>query len=87
MAAATWLFFSVSNFYLWDEMLHNLVEGLWDFKDPTLSRQSAPRWRYGRQFYTPATLYSPETLFFSFWYSFLLETEWTPGHSAAGRIR
>jgi hypothetical protein len=32
-----WLFFSVSNFYLWDEMLHNLVEGPWNFKDPTFN--------------------------------------------------
>jgi hypothetical protein len=32
---------------------------------------------------------SPQEHFFSlsFWYSFLLEAEWTPGPSAAGRIR
>jgi hypothetical protein len=51
--------------------------GLWDAKDPTLSRQSAHRWRWGCQPYAPAALYSPETLF-CFWYSFLLE---------AGRIK
>jgi hypothetical protein len=34
-----------------------------------------------------AVLYSLETLlFFCFWYSFLLEAEWTPGPSAARRI-
>jgi hypothetical protein len=32
-------------------------------------------------------LYSPETLFFCFWYSFLLEAEQTPGPIAAGRNR
>jgi hypothetical protein len=50
--------------------------GLWDVKDPTLSRQSAYRWRQGCQSYAPATLYIPETLLFlCFWYSFLLEAE------------
>jgi hypothetical protein len=34
-----------------------------------------------------AALYPPETLFFYFWYSFLLEAEQTPGHSKDGRIR
>jgi hypothetical protein len=38
--------------------------GLWDVKDPTLSRQSAHRWRLGCQPHAPAALYSPETLFF-----------------------
>jgi hypothetical protein len=33
------------------------------------------RWQQGCQPYTPASLYSPETLFFCFWYSFLLEAE------------
>jgi hypothetical protein len=40
--------------------------GLFDVKDHTLSRQLS---------YTPAALNSPETLFVSFWYSFLLEAE------------
>jgi hypothetical protein len=55
-------------------------------KDPTLSRQSVQRWRQGCQSYAPAALYSPETLSFCSWYSFLLEAEWIPGHSEAGRI-
>jgi hypothetical protein len=33
------------------------------------------------------SLYSPETLFFCFWYSFLLEAEQTPRLSLAGRIK
>jgi hypothetical protein len=37
--------------------------------------------------YAPATLPSPETLFFWFWYSFVLEAEYTPGPSVAGGIR
>jgi hypothetical protein len=61
--------------------------GLWDIEDPTLSRQSAHRWRHGCQPYTPADHYCPVTSLLSFWYSFLLEAEWTPGPSAAGRIR
>jgi hypothetical protein len=60
--------------------------GFWDVKDPTLSRQSAYKWQQGFQPYAPAALYSPET-FFCFWYSLLLEAEWTPGPSAAERIR
>jgi hypothetical protein len=48
--------------------------GSWDVKDPTLSRQSAHRWRLGCQPYAPAALCSPE-IFFCFWYSFLLEAE------------
>jgi hypothetical protein len=32
-------------------------------------------------------LYYPETLFFRFWYSFLLEAEETKGSTAAGKIR
>jgi hypothetical protein len=59
-----------------------------DVKDPTLSRQSVHRWRQGCQPYAPTALYSPETLLFlRFWYSFLLEAEYTPGPSAAERIR
>jgi hypothetical protein len=34
----------------------------------------------------PAALYFPETLFFCFWYSFLLQAEYIPGPSAVGRI-
>jgi hypothetical protein len=41
-------------------------------EDPTLSKQSAHRWRQGCEPYAPAALCSPETLFFCFWYSFLL---------------
>jgi hypothetical protein len=33
--------------------------GLWDVEGPTLSRQSAHRWRWGCQPYAPATLYPP----------------------------
>jgi hypothetical protein len=36
--------------------------GLWDVKDPTLSRQSAHRWWQGCHPYAPAALYSLETL-------------------------
>jgi hypothetical protein len=49
--------------------------GLWDVEDPTFYRQLAHRWRQGCQPYAPAALYSAETLFFCFWYSFLLEAE------------
>jgi hypothetical protein len=45
--------------------------GLWDVK-ATLSRQLAHRWRHGCQPYAPATIYSPQTLFFCFWYSFFV---------------
>jgi hypothetical protein len=41
----------------------------------------------GKVDYAPATLNSLETLFSYFWYSCLLEAEWTPGPSVAGRIR
>jgi hypothetical protein len=46
--------------------------GLWDVRDPTLSRRSAQIWWQGCQTYTPAELHSPETPFFlfCFWYSF-----------------
>jgi hypothetical protein len=37
---------------------------LWDVKDPTLSRQSAHRWRYGCQHYSQAALSSPEKIIF-----------------------
>jgi hypothetical protein len=33
--------------------------GLWDVEVPTVSRQSAHRWRWGRQPYAPAALYAP----------------------------
>jgi hypothetical protein len=50
--------------------------GLWDVKNPTLSRQSAHRRWQGCQPYAPAAVYSPETLLiFYFWYSFMLEAE------------
>jgi hypothetical protein len=39
--------------------------GLWDVKDPTLSRQSAHRWRLGCQPYASAALYPPERLVIS----------------------
>jgi hypothetical protein len=42
---------------------------------PTMSGQSAHRWRKGCQPYEPAALYSPQTLFFYFRYSFLLEVD------------
>jgi hypothetical protein len=32
-------------------------------------------------------LYSPKTLFFCFWYSFLLQAEYTSGPSVAEKIR
>jgi hypothetical protein len=44
-------------------------------------------WRQVCQPYALAALYSPETVFLCFWYSFLLEAEWNPGSSAVGRIR
>jgi hypothetical protein len=37
--------------------------------------------------YALAVLYSPETLFFCFWYLFLLEAEYTPDPTAAGRVK
>jgi hypothetical protein len=40
-----------------------------------VSRQSAHRWRLDCHTYAPAALYSPETLFFCFWYSLLSEAE------------
>jgi hypothetical protein len=49
---------------------------LWDVENPTLSIQSAHRWRLGCQPYTPATLYPSRS--FIFWYSFLLQAEETP---------
>jgi hypothetical protein len=56
--------------------------GLWDVEDPTLSRQSAVRLSALRV----DRALSPRTLFFCFWYLFLLETEWTSWPSVAGRI-
>jgi hypothetical protein len=38
--------------------------GLWDVKDPTLSRQSAHRWLWSCQPYAPAALYSPRNITF-----------------------
>jgi hypothetical protein len=49
---------------------------MFNVKEPTLSRQSAHRWRYGCQPYALAALHSPETLLFScLWYSILFEAE------------
>jgi hypothetical protein len=42
--------------------------GLWDVKDPALFWQAAHRWQQGCQPYASAALYSPETLFFCFWF-------------------
>jgi hypothetical protein len=43
--------------------------GLWEVEDPTLlSIKSTYRLLWGCQSYAPATLYSPETSFFFFWY-------------------
>jgi hypothetical protein len=47
--------------------------GLWDLKNPTLSRQSARRCRLDCQPYAPASLY-PRSIF---WCSFLIDAEWT----------
>jgi hypothetical protein len=47
--------------------------GLRDVKDPTLFRQLAHRWRQDFQPYALAALYTPETSYLCFWYSFLLE--------------
>jgi hypothetical protein len=50
-----------------------------DVEDPTLSRQSTHRCCLSCQPYPSTALYSLETLFLWFWYSFLLEAEWTQG--------
>jgi hypothetical protein len=52
-----------------------MLVGFFDVKDPTLSRQLVHRWLLGYQPYALAAFFSPETLFFFFWYSFLLEAE------------
>jgi hypothetical protein len=59
------------------------LEAYWvaDVKDPTLPRQSAHRWRQGCRLYAPAALYSPETLYFRFWYSFWPPL-WSSGQSS-----
>jgi hypothetical protein len=49
--------------------------GLWAVEAHTFSRQSAHRWRWDCHPYAPAALYPHEDS----WYSFLLETESTPG--------
>jgi hypothetical protein len=49
--------------------------GFRDVEDPTLPRQSGHRRRQVCQPYAPDALYSPERIFFCFWYSFLLEAE------------
>jgi hypothetical protein len=61
--------------------------GAHDVEDPTLSRQSAHRWRWVCQPCAPAAFCSPETLVLYFWYSFLSKAEWNPGCSAVERIR
>jgi hypothetical protein len=48
--------------------------GLWDVEAATFSRQSAHRWLWGQP-YAQAASYPQENS----WYSFLLETESTPG--------
>jgi hypothetical protein len=60
---------------------------LWDVKDPILCRHLAHRWQCGCQSYALTALYSSETLFFCFWYSFLFEVEWTPGRNGVRRIK
>jgi hypothetical protein len=59
--------------------------GLRDVKDHTLSRQSAYGWRLSDLRTGRALL--PRNMFVCFWYSFLLEADWTPGPSMAGGIR
>jgi hypothetical protein len=39
--------------------IHITGSGLWDFEYPTLSRQSAHRWRWGYQFYAQPVFYPP----------------------------
>jgi hypothetical protein len=57
--------------------------GLWDVKYPTLSRQSAERWRWGCHSYAPAALY-PLKIRDTHFCQRLSRPQ---GHSAAGRIR
>jgi hypothetical protein len=75
----TWLWL-LSRFFIWimipKSYPHNRPWspiGLWDVKDPTLSRQCGHRRRKGCQPYAPAAPHSLETLFLCFWYSFLLD--------------
>jgi hypothetical protein len=47
----------------------------WDVENPTFSRQSPHRWRWGCQPYAPAAFYRQEDS----WYSFLLQAKSNPG--------
>jgi hypothetical protein len=51
-----------------------------------MSGQSAHRWQQSCQPNAPAAIYSPETLFFRFWYSFMSEADQTQGPSAGGGL-
>jgi hypothetical protein len=44
--------------------------GLWDVKDPILSRPSAHRWRQCCQPYAPASALLPRNIILCFWYYF-----------------
>jgi len=57
--------------------------GLQELEAPKPTRQSAHEGGKGWQLYAPAA-FTPRKYS---WYSFLLEAELTPGHSAAGRIK
>jgi hypothetical protein len=88
--SSTWTSGQVKSKVKWSYPRNRLWRpvGLCDVEDPTLSSQSAHRWRQDCQHCAPAALYSPETLLLLYFcYSFLLEAEWTPGSSDAGRIR
>jgi hypothetical protein len=60
---------------------------LLNVNDPTFSRQRLTDGGKGCQPYTPAALYSPETIFLCFWYSFLLEAEKTQGQERLSKIK
>jgi hypothetical protein len=63
--------------------------GFWGVEDPTLYRHSAHRWCWGCQPYAPAVALLHRNMRIALLcsrYSFLLETEQTPGPSAAGRM-
>jgi hypothetical protein len=60
---------------------------LWDVKDTMLSRQSAHRWQYGCQPYVPSAALLPKNILFMLLVLILLEAEYTPETSAAGRMR
>jgi hypothetical protein len=58
--------------------------GLWDVEDPTFSRQSAHRWRWGCQPYAPAALYPPGIFLVLISVTGCVDSR---AHSAAARIR